>query len=53
MPKSYSSLIVYMRGLLVRMNFGSEYIAKANSSLRAVSARRANYPDQCLRRQHR
>jgi len=46
--RGYSSLIVYKRGLPVRMNFGSKQIAKANSSLRAVSARRDNHPDQCL-----
>src|SRR5207249_1496798 len=46
--RGYSSLIVYKRGLPVRMNFGSKQVAKANSSLRAVSARRANHPDQCL-----
>jgi hypothetical protein len=46
--RGYSSLIVYMGGLPVRMNFGSKHIAKANSSLRAVSARRANHPDQCF-----
>ena len=44
----YSSLIVYIGELPVRMNFGSKQVAKANSSLRAVSARRANHPDQCL-----
>src|SRR5207249_8029044 len=46
--RGYSSLIVYKRRLPVRMNFGSKQIAKANSSLRAVSARRDNHPDQCL-----
>src|SRR2546421_1186842 len=46
--RGYSSLIVYIGGLPVRMNFGSKQVAKANSSLRAVSARRANHPDQCL-----
>ena len=48
----YSSLIVYKRGLPVRMNFGRKYFAKANSSLCAVSACRANHPDQCLHSQH-
>ncbi len=50
--RGYSSLIVYKRGLPVRMNFGSKYCTKANSSLRAVSARRANHPDQCLHSHH-
>src|SRR6266581_8505767 len=48
----YSSLIVYKRGLPVRMNFGSKRIAKANSSLCSVSARGANHPDQCLHCHH-